>query len=260
MLFIFKFKKKTKEIINNKINNLIKNNIEEKKSRNKKNNNLKAIQNPLINRFDFIENSKENNIELKTIQEYLNKEKSINRVDQFNSLFITDNRDPNNFGHKSNIKEINNKMLLNKIFNYKFLLNKPKNKTIKTNKKKSCISLTKKKLSNNIFLNYSNNNVKIKNKIKNKSSDNFYNYYSKNILNKNNIFEDKKYIINEKQVLNYYRENNYKAFYSSSRKINNGINNNDIYNVNNVFNNLEKEIKQKKLLFEIKNKNLPKIN
>ena len=150
-------KKKTKEIINNKINNLIKNNIEEKKSRNKKNNNLKTIQNPLINRFDFIDNSKENNIELKTIQDYLNKEKSINRVDQFNSLFITDNREPNNFGHKSNIKEINNKMLLNKIFNYKFLLNKPNNKTIKTNKKKSCISLTKKKLSNNIFLNYSNN-------------------------------------------------------------------------------------------------------
>ena len=217
-------------------------NIEDKKTRNKNENN---IESPINKNYNFInsknDGKKKRNI-LMTLQEFLIKEKSVNRFNQNNDLFITDNqKEINIYPKKNDLKNKENIKLFLKDSN-------PKSKERKLTKKNSSININHYNYTN-LLKNYSNNKLFFRNKSKNKSLDNINslnfrkNTIKKNIIDKNNIY--------------FRQENNYNKFnFSSSvKKNNNTNNNNDIYNVYNLG-----EIKPKKLLFDIKHKILPKLS
>ena len=217
-------------------------NIEDKKTRNKNENN---IESPINKNYNFInsknDGKKKRNI-LMTLQEFLIKEKSVNRFNQNNGLFITDNqKEINIYPKKNDLKNKENIKLFLKDSN-------PKSKERKLTKKNSSININHYNYTN-LLKNYSNNKLFFRNKSKNKSLDNINslnfrkNTIKKNIIDKNNIY--------------FRQENNYNKFnFSSSvKKNNNTNNNNDIYNVYNLG-----EIKPKKLLFDIKHKILPKLS
>ena len=217
-------------------------NIEDKKTRNKNENN---IESPINKKYNFINNKndgkKKSNL-LMTLQEFLIKEKSVNRFNQNNDLFITDNqKEINIYPKKNDLKNKENIKLFLKDSN-------PKSKERKLTKKNSSININHYNYTN-LLKNYSNNKLFFRNKSKNKSLDNINslnfrkNTIKKNIIDKNNIY--------------FRQENNYNKFnFSSSvKKNNNTIINNDIYNVYNLG-----EIKPKKLLFDIKHKILPKLS
>ena len=216
--------------------------IEDKKTRNKNESNLES---PINKNYNFIssknDGKKKSNI-LMTLQEFLIKEKSVNRFNHNNGLFITDNhKEINIYPKNNNLKNKENIKLFLKDSN-------PKSKEKKLTKKNSSINLNHYNQTN-LLKNYSNNKLAFRNKSKNKSLDNINslnfrkNTIKNNIIDKNNIY--------------IQQENNYNKFnFSSSvKKNNNTIINNDIYNVYNLG-----EIKPKKLLFDIKHKILPKLS
>ena len=215
--------------------------IEDKKTRNKNESNLES---PINKNYNFIssknDGKKKSNI-LMTLQEFLIKEKSVNRFNHNNGLFITDNhKEINIYPKNNNLKNKENIKLFLKDSN-------PKSKEEKKlTKKNSSININHYN-NTNLLKNYYNNKLLFRNKSKNKSLDNI------NSLNfrKNTI---KKNIIDNKNIY-IQQENNNKFYFSSSvKKNNNTNNNNDIYNVFNLG-----EIKPKKLLFDIKHKILPKL-
>ena len=172
-------------------------NIEDKKTRNKNENN---IESPINKNYNFInsknDGKKKRNI-LMTLQEFLIKEKSVNRFNQNNGLFITDNqKEINIYPKKNDLKNKENIKLFLKDSN-------PKSKERKLTKKNSSININHYNYTN-LLKNYSNNKLFFRNKSKNKSLDNINslnfrkNTIKKNIIDKNNIY--------------FRQENNYNKF------------------------------------------------
>ena len=260
-------KNKIIKLFNNekkKIKNII-SDIDVKNSRNKKINN-KNPPNNINHIFRQSESKKENNIikpELKTLEEFITKEKT-NRnksVSQYNRLYITDNLKENDIYNKYNSKDIYN----NDILNYKLFLKDTQNQNSKNKliKKNSCVMTQRNKIDIiKNFKNISNNNkIILIDKNKNKSTENVKcNNFNKNII-KNIKMNSRKKSSNKIGKYNYYsfsEKNNNKFNYNLIKKNNDNIIliNDNIYNLFNV----ENKIKPKKLLFEQKNKILPKID
>ena len=236
---------KEPEISSGFIINHIKN-IEDKKTRNKNENNIDSQINEKFNSTkNKKDNKKKSNI-LMTLQEFLIKEKSVNRFKQNDGLFITDNhKDISIYPKKNSLKYKENKE------NIKIFLkeSKPKSKEKKLAKKNSSININHYNYSN-LLKNFSNNKFVFRNKYKNKSLDNINSLnFRKNTAKKNT---------NDKNNIYIPQENNYNKFNfcsSSVKKNNNTINNNDFYNLYNLG-----DIKPKKLLFDVKHKILPKLS
>ena len=260
-------KNKIIKLFNNekkKIKNII-SDIDVKNSRNKKINN-KNPQNNINHIFRQSESKKENNIikpELKTLEEFITKEKT-NRnksVSQYNRLYITDNLKENDIYNKYNSKDIYN----NDILNYKLFLKDTQNQNSKNKliKKNSCVMTQRNKIDIiKNFKNISNNNkIILIDKNKNKSTENVKCInFNKNII-KNIKMNSRKKSSNKIGKYNYYsfsEKNNNKFNYNLVKKNNDNTTliNDNIYNLFNV----ENKIKPKKLLFELKNKILPKID
>ena len=260
-------KNKIIKLFNNekkKIKNII-SDIDVKNSRNKKINN-KNPPNNINHIFRQSESKKENNIikpELKTLEEFITKEKT-NRnksVSQYNRLYITDNLKENDIYNKYNSKDIYN----NDILNYKLFLKDTQNQNSKNKliKKNSCVMTQRNKIDIiKNFKNISNNNkIILIDKNKNKSTENVKcNNFNKNII-KNIKMNSRKKSSNKIGKYNYYsfsEKNNNKFNYNLVKKNNDNTTliNDNIYNLFNV----ENKIKPKKLLFEQKNKILPKID
>ena len=200
------------------------------------------------NQRNYINNKKENKINniLTSLQEFIIKEKSVKKFNQINGLFITDNhkdkdKEINIYPKKNNFKSKENTKIFSKD-------SKPKSREKKLTKKNSCMNVNHYKFQN-LIKNYSNNNLILRNKFKNKSVDNIYSLnFKKSTLKKNKIDKNNFYV---QQDNNYHNKRN---FCLSSTKNNNETINN-IYNVNNI-----REINPSKLLFDIKHKILPKIS
>ena len=261
-------KRNLKKYINNKkkkIKNLIKDSdfspdkpsrkiIDETKQKKRKINN---IESPTNNNQNYnYQNKKYNSAKnvLMTLQEFINKEKSIYNLNKSKDLFMTDNQKDINLNKNIN-NNLNdkNKITNNNIFNYKFLLKDSKNKEKKL-KKNSSIKFNNSKYPN-LLKNYSNNKIFLRNKSKNKSVENITNFIFSKKNKKNKIYEERKY----SNKFNFYipSNNNYNKFISSSmKKINSKtIINNDIYSIQDLG-----EIKPKKLLFNMKYNILPKLS
>ena len=227
--------------------------IDEKKSKKRKINNIESPTNNNQNYNNF-QNKKYNSAKnvLMTLQEFLNKEKSMNNnINKSKELFITDNQKDINLYNNININD-GEKITNNNIFNYKVLLKDSKNKEKKL-KKNSFIKFNNNKYPN-LLKNYSNNRMFLRNKSKNKSVENIPNFiFSKNDK-KNKIDEERKY--SNKHNFYIQSNNNYNKFISSStKKINSKtIINNDIFNYQDLG-----EIKPKKLVFDMNYNILPKL-
>ena len=251
----------SKRIINNynykKMNSQnFNNNYEDKKSRNK----IKDIisSSPINNNQKFIEIKKDITgikNESMTLQDFLNKEKNIHSLSQFNKIFITDNYEEINIYTKNNLRKTKDNFS-NRLLNYKVLLKGHKNQKLKLTKKNSCLIMNDHK-NFNLLKNYSHNK-KISKKNKNKSVDSINSLvFNRDSLRKRKIAEEGKSININRYNYYYPQDEVHKAYISSNiKKTNtNFIINNNIYNICN----LENGIKSKKILFEIKGKLLPKI-
>ena len=228
------------------------------------NNNKKKINNNFINNIDstilkkkillmknkdnykYRDNRKDNDNftknELITLHEFLNKEKTIKRFNQYNGLFITDNHQVNNLNDKKNFTYI--KHYSNKLLNYKSSLRQ----TINDN------SFLLNQFQNNLFNNYSKNKIYIHNKHKNKSVDNLDNFIFKNINLGNKLNSERKNNNNTKYNFFYQTKSINKNISCSfiKKKDTNEI-------IDDYFPNVYYEIKPKRLLFNIKRKILPRI-
>jgi hypothetical protein len=180
--------------------------------------------------------------ELITLHEFLNKEKTIKRFNQYNGLFITDNHQVNNLNDKKNFTYI--KHYSNKLLNYKSSLRQ----TINDN------SFLLNQFQNNLFNNYSKNKIYIHNKHKNKSVDNLDNFIFKNINLGNKLNSERKNNNNTKYNFFYQTKSINKNISCSfiKKKDTNEI-------IDDYFPNVYYEIKPKRLLFNIKRKILPRI-
>ena len=225
-----------KKINNNFINNNIDSTILKKKillMKNKEN-------------YKYRDNRKDNDNftknELITLHEFLNKEKTIKRFNQYNGLFITDNHQVNNLNDKKNFTYI--KHYSNKLLNYKSSLRQ----TINDN------SFLLNQFQNNLFNNYSKNKIYIHNKHKNKSVDNLDNFIFKNINLGNKLNSERKNNNNTKYNFFYQTKSINKNISCSfiKKKDTNEI-------IDDYFPNVYYEIKPKRLLFNIKRKILPRI-
>ena len=231
-----------------KINNQKKNNIiNDKKSSNKMFQSIDLlIKKAKINHID---NTKDNdnfsNNEMITLQKFLNKEKTINKLNQLNGFFITGNQHNSSINNKSILKY--KYKLSNNSSNYRNSCHKSKNKKIKLVKKNSCV-LIKHHQNTSCLENYYNNKIYIKNRPKNKSNDNINVLFLKNNSLRKNI----------KKLETKTNINNKYDFYIPSENINKNMSCISLgkNKINDVTYNVQKP---KKLLFDIKRKILPKL-